>query len=244
MSNSPQTAIDIASAHVQAEVPASERRQRWFEVCLVLLAACGSSFMNALFILRNGPIAVPHNSNERWLIGIFQEVIALLLLGYVLSRRSLRFKDLGLRWRLRDAGVGLLVAGISYAAYVLGSMLVHLVHYAMYGVLAKSLSGKDFFAHPSVASIPFALLNPFFEELIVRAYLMTEILDLTRSSILAIAVSVAVQFSYHLYYGWTGAISLSFQFLIFAVYYARSRRILPIIVAHGLFDIYGLVRLW
>jgi hypothetical protein len=32
-----------------------EKRQRWFEVCLVLLAACGSSILNALFILRNGP---------------------------------------------------------------------------------------------------------------------------------------------------------------------------------------------
>jgi membrane protease YdiL (CAAX protease family) len=244
MSNVQATTSDIASSHVQAEVPVGEKRRRWFEVCLVLLAACGSSFLNAIFILRNGVNAVPHNSNERWLIGILQEVISLLLLGYVLSRRSLRFKDLGLRWRLGDLGMGLLVAAISYASYVLGSMLVHYVHYAMYGVLAKSLSGRDFFAHPPAAAIPFALLNPFFEELIVRAYLMTEVSELTGSSILAIAVSVAVQFSYHLYYGWTGAISLSFQFLIFAVYYARSRRILPVIVAHALFDIYGIVHLW
>jgi len=92
--------------------------------------------------------------------------------------------------------------------------------------------------------IPFVLLNPFFEELIVRAYLMTEVQDLTGSSALAILVSVIVQFSYHLYYGWAGAISLSFQFLIFALYYARSRNISPVIVAHGLFDIYGIVRLW
>jgi membrane protease YdiL (CAAX protease family) len=87
-------------------------------------------------------------------------------------------------------------------------------------------------------------LNPFFEELIVRAYLMTEVLDLTGSSSLAVALSVAVQFSYHLHYGWVEAISLSFQFLVFALYYALSRRALPVIVAHSLFDISDLVRLW
>jgi len=87
-------------------------------------------------------------------------------------------------------------------------------------------------------------MNPFFEELLVRAYLMTEIVELTGSSALAIAVSVAVQTSYHLYYGWSGALSLAFLFLAFALYFARSRRALPVVVAHGVFDIYGLVRLW
>jgi len=237
----PVTTLEIP---LKTEMPASERRKRWFEVWLVLLAACGSSFLNALFILRNGPNAVPTNTSQRWLMGIFQEVIALVLLAYVLSRRNLRFKNIGLMWRLRDVGVGLLVAGISYVAYALGSMLVQSVHYGMYGALAKSVGGRDFYSHPPIAAIPFSLLNPFFEELIVRAYLMTELLDLTGSSALAIIVSVAVQFSYHLYYGWAAAISLSFQFLIFAVYYARTRRILPVIVAHGLFDIYGIARLW
>ena len=64
-------------------------------------------------------------------------------------------------------------------------------------------------------AVPYSLLNPFFEELTVRAYLMSEVQDLTGSMNLAAFLSVVVQFSYHLYYGWTGAIALSFQFLIF-----------------------------
>jgi membrane protease YdiL (CAAX protease family) len=183
-------------------------------------------------------------SNARWLVGIVQEIAGLLLLAYVLSRRNLRFKDLGLRWSLKDVGVGLLVTGASFAAYLLGSTIVHLVHYWMYGSSPGGPTGLDLFAHPSVAFIPFCFLNPFFEELIVRAYLMNEVLELTGSSTLAVSFSVAVQFSYHLYYGWAGAITLSFQFLIFSVYYLRSRRALPIIFAHGVFDIYALVRVW
>lgn len=73
---------------------------------------------------------------------------------------------------------------------------------------------------------------------------MTEVMELTGSSTLAVALSVAVQFSYHLYYGWAGAIFLAFLFLIFSLYYDRTRRALPIIVAHGVFDIYALFRLW
>jgi len=29
-----------------------------------------------------------------------------------------------------------------------------------------------------------------------------------------------------------------------ALYYARSRRALPVIIAHGVLDVYGLIRLW
>src|ERR1700757_3458343 len=94
-----------------------------------------------------------------------------------------------------------------------------------------------------VMFIPYALLNPFVEELIVRAYLMTEIFDLTRSGSLAVIVSVLVQSSYHLYYGWAGAISVAFLFVVFSLYYISSRRALPVIVAHGVFDLIALIRL-
>ena len=110
--------------------------------------------------------------------------------------------------------------------------------------LGHGPTAKDFFAHPPVVAIPFSLLNPFFEELIVRAYLMAEVIELTGSSTMAVALSVGVQFSYHLYYGWVGAISLSFFFLALALYYVRSRCAFPVIVAHGFLDVYALIRLW
>jgi hypothetical protein len=73
---------------------------------------------------------------------------------------------------------------------------------------------------------------------------MTEVVELTGSSLLAVALSVLVQFAYHLYYGWAGAISLSFSFLTLSLYYARTRRALPIVVAHAFFDISALARRW
>jgi len=210
----------------------------------VLLVACGGYIAYSLYLLIGGPSDAPQISGFRWAGGIVQEVAALLLLGYVLSRRGLRFTNLGLRWSLRDVAAGLLVTALSYAAYGLGHTLVQTIHHLVYGSFATGRTARDFFGHPSVMAIPWSLLNPFFEELIVRAYLMTEVMELTGSSTLAVVLNVGVQFSYHLYYGWVGAISLSFLFLVPALYYVRSRRALPLIVAHGFFDVYALLRLW
>src|SRR3989442_12168674 len=107
---------------------------------------------------------MPHISNISWSIGIIEEVTGLLLLGYVLSRRNLRFKDLGLRWSLRDAGVGLLVTGASYTTYAIGYLLVHFLHNAIFASVARGQSASDFFAHPSIVAVPVSRLNPFFEQ--------------------------------------------------------------------------------
>ena len=73
---------------------------------------------------------------------------------------------------------------------------------------------------------------------------MTEIKALTNSWMLAAVLSVTLQTSYHLYYGWQGALSLAFQFLVFAIYFARTQKATPIILAHGIFDFYGLLQIW
>lgn len=244
MTTSQDTIISSSSTRPRKEMSAGERRQRWFEVCLVLLVACGSYIVYSLYLLIAGPSAGPRISRYGWAGGILQEVTALLLLGYVLSHRGLRFADLGLRWSPRDVAMGLLVTLVSYPAYELGHTLVQTIHHLVYGTWATGPTAKDFFPHPSVGAIPFLLLNPFFEELIVRAYLMTEVLERTGSATLAVVVSIGVQFSYHLCYGWAGAISLSFFKLALALYYVRSRCALPVIVAHGFFDVYVLLRVW
>jgi membrane protease YdiL (CAAX protease family) len=226
------------------EREAESKRLRWFEVSLVLLVACGGYILSSLFILNNAPVRSPVAQNARWTMGILQEVTALLLLGYVLSRRRMRIRDLGLRWSFREVGYGLVVTIAAYLAYAVGYSIVRSIHHALFPGAPSSATVQQLFGHVSFMAIPLFLLNPFFEELIVRAYLMTEVKDLTGSWTWSIVISTVVQFSYHLYYGWVGALSLSFQFLIFSIYYARTRRATPIVVAHGIFDVLGLVRLW
>lgn len=219
----------------------TEKRRRWFEVGLVLIVAFGSSVLYSLYSLKNGPQNYSSVTTLRWAALLVQEVSTLLLLGYVLSRRGLGFSSIGLRWSPMDVGAGPLLTIVSYVAYRFGYSFIRTFQYAMSG---GGSTARDVFGHPPVVmGIAFCLLNPFFEELVVRAYLMTEITELTGSPVWAVILSVVVQFSYHLYYGWVGAISLSFQFLVFALYYAYWRRALPVVLAHGFFDVYGMLRL-
>jgi uncharacterized protein len=220
-----------------------EIRLRWFELALVLLICVGDALYSSVRVLNGGANPFPLADQWRWAYGACRELICLFLLGYVLSRRKIGFKDLGLRWSLRDVGIGLILAVVAYLVYWVGSIPVYLIHHAIFPAAAKVLSPSSIFGHPSFLAIPYFLLSPFFEEMIVRAYLMTEVGELTGSWVLAAAASVLVQFSYHLYYGWVGAICVSFQFLVFAIYYARRRKTTPIVVAHGVFDIIGLIRM-
>jgi len=244
MTTSIAAPVVSTSENAFPELSAAERRQRWFEVCLVLLVALGAFILSSLYVLVHGPSAFTQLSNLRAASGLLQESAALLVLGYVLSRRGMSFAHLGFRWSLRDVRIGLLLMLLAWIAYAFGSVAIQVVHRVLFGAYGSGPRAQDFFAHPPVLFIPFSLLNPFFEELIVRAYLMTEVIELTRSRALAVALSVGIQFLYHLYYGLVGAVSVSFFFLVLALYYLRSRKALPVIVAHAFVDIYALIRLW
>jgi membrane protease YdiL (CAAX protease family) len=226
-----------------AELIGSDKRLRWFELCLVLLTACVPAFVNSLEFYLHGRDILPLIQRSNWDTRILVEITGLMLLGYVLLRRKRSFRDIGLRWSMRDLGIGVLVTIAAYVAYVIGYYLIHFALHPWFSSTQQGQTAHDLYAHPSAMSIFLVLLNPFFEELIVRAYLMTEIAELTRSWVLAAAVSTIVQASYHLYYGWMGMLSLSFQFLIFSIYYAKARKALPVIVAHGIFDLVALIRL-
>jgi len=232
-----------AGAH-ELSAATNTKAGRWFELSLVLFVAFGSSIFNAIAILIYGLTSVaPPPSNLHWVASALHEIGGLCLLGYMLWRRGRRFTDIGLRWSLRDAAVGLVVTFVTYIVYVAGATALNRMHVAMFGTLPQRTPPREIFGHATFAALLFALLNPFFEELTVRAYLMTEVIDLTGSVPLAVLLSTAVQFSYHLYYGWWTALKLAFQFLVMSLYYARWRRALPIILTHGFFDLWGVIRL-
>lgn len=94
----------------------------------------------------------------------------------------------------------------------------------------------------SVLSIALVCLNPFFEELIVRGYLMSEFFDLGANAAVAILTSIALQMSYHLYQGLARGIALTAGFAVFSIYFWRTRRIAPVVLAHLWIDAYVLLR--
>lgn len=238
------TVLEPAIAELREPAAPREKALRWFELVLVLAVAFGGALFNSLFLLWTRSWAAVPPGDLRWIWMISQEALALLLLGYVLHRRGKQIADLGMKWSAGEVVRGLLVAVAGYTAYWGGAMLLYLVQRAMmHGPGARPTSNTQLFGHASWMMFAAMLLNPFFEELIVRAYLMTEVRELTGSGTTAVGLSWALQTSYHLYYGWTGALGLGFLFLTFSVYYAKTRRATPVIVAHGLFDLLAFLQL-
>jgi membrane protease YdiL (CAAX protease family) len=218
-----------------SRLPVNDRTLRWFELGLVLLLAFGGSFAKTAMV-RPGTAPAEPVESWRWLWMILHEATCLLLLGYVLYRRRMRIGDLGLCWRWTEFVRGLLVFLGAYAAYAVSyPALAWMQSTLMPG--AAHVTPTQMFGHARWMMFFVSLINPFYEELIVRAYLMTEVQALTGSWVLAGAASVAIQTSYHLYYGWLGALAVGIQFLVFSIYYARTRRAMPIVVAHGLIDV-------
>jgi len=228
---------------IGGQLSSAEKRLRWFELILVLLLTIGSAIVNAVAVLRFGTSVDPPPSNLRWIASGFHEILGLILLAYVLRRHGRRFKDIGLRWSWRDIAAGLLLILVAYLFYTVGVRSLWRFHEFLFGTFPYFLRARDLFGHATYAMLFQMLVNPFFEELIVRAYLMTEVIELAGSRTLAILLSVLVQTSYHLYYGWWAALALGLQFLVLSLYFARWRRALPLVIAHGFFDLSGFVHL-
>lgn len=224
------------------------RGRRLAALLVVCFVAFAYPLLNStLFFLRGAGVRprsfTPGEISFWFYFGVILELIALAVLVYVLHRqgRSLRHLTFSFDWK--DLGESLLLA--------IGSYLVLVQCYVLFAYFYYFLTGYTLNAEPqniehlktriTLAAVLLILVNPFYEELIVRAYVITEVEFLTRKRWLAVAASVALQTAYHLYQGATAALLLSVMFTIFSVYFVMRRKILPIILAHMYFDFIALL---
>ncbi len=221
---------------------AAGRWARGQHLALVLWVAVAVPFAGSIYALLGGTRATDPLTRAFGLYGqLIHEVTGLAVLGYVLARQRRSWKRLGWRVHPRDAAHALALLAATSVGMWASMWMVRDVASAIAGlggplVVPRAL---DLRLGWSIAAVAFVCLNPVFEELIVRAYLMTEIVALGGSRGLAVAVSVSVQLSYHLYQG-LHAIPLGVFFTLASLYYARSRRLLPLIAVHLLLDLQAL----
>jgi membrane protease YdiL (CAAX protease family) len=218
----------------------TEWEMRFIELLLVCLIAFGTSVLSSLHAVSSYyPDAAGSPGNYRWFYSLSREASCLWLLWYVLRRSGRTVRDLGMVWARTDVPWSILIRLIAFGAFeaVYHSVLA----LGNAGVIAAPASvnvNRHLFGD-SVALLAFVfqLVNPFFEELIVRAYVMTEVKYLTNSWGKAIFVSTALQSIYHLYQGVPSALGHAAGFLVFSIYYAKTRRITPLILAHVYMDV-------
>lgn len=86
-----------------------------------------------------------------------------------------------------------------------------------------------------------AIRHAVLEEVIVVGYLLDRFGKFGWSTPLAIAVSSLLRGSYHLYQGFGPFIGNAIMGVVFAWLYTRTRRVMPLVIAHALLDIVAFV---
>jgi membrane protease YdiL (CAAX protease family) len=81
-----------------------------------------------------------------------------------------------------------------------------------------------------------AAQNGILEEIVVIGYLLTRLRELGWSDSRALGASAVLRGTYHLYQGWGGFVGNLVMGLIFGWWFQRTRRVLPMAIAHTLID--------
>jgi membrane protease YdiL (CAAX protease family) len=194
------------------------------------------------YLLGGTSSSTPAQLRYRLCGGLIHEVISLTVLCYVMSIQRKKWKDMSANLTLVDIPRGLGLIVVAYIGTLVFLAPFQYAYRTYFGhVLAPKPLDSMFGFGVSALSIAFICLNPFFEELIVRAYTATEVMNLGGSRALAITISVAAQMSYHLYQGLLHSLALTMIFTAFSVYFVRTKRIGPVIFAHLCLDLLALL---
>ena len=219
-------------------------RRRWIALGIVLFVSFGHFIVSSTYYAMGGTIPPDSGQHGVRLIGaLISEIASLAVLWYVLSSQGRGWKNIGwnLKWTDVFPAVGLVFGSIAAISIVWIPLQLSYHFYSGHYLMPKSLHGFFGFGI-STLSIAFVCLNPFFEELIVRGYFMSEMMNLGINGALAVLISVAVQMSYHFYQGFVNGIVLVITFTIFSIYFWRTGRIAPVVLAHFCVDAYALLR--
>lgn len=133
--------------------------------------------------------------------------------------------------------VGLAIAGY-VACWAFSSALYTLV--PRFSEMSDRPASLDQFRAPlTVGYVAMMVVNPHFEELIVRGYLQTRLRQAGFAGVSIVLTSTLLQAAYHIYQGLPAAIGLWGTFLFWGAYYHRTRRIWPVVGAHLIMDLAG-----
>ncbi len=173
------------------------------------------------------------------LLGILAAIIPALLAVFLLERSGQPPSAIGLDGRepRRDLVRGILLAlliGIPGIGLYLGAHAIGL----SLNVVAEALPNV-WWRYPVL--LLSAVENALLEEVVVVGYLLTRLERMGWRPGRALLASATLRGSYHLYQGFGGFAGNFVMGLIFGRFFQKTRRVLPLIVAHSLIDMVSFV---
>ncbi len=242
---------------VGAAEPAQSGPPRWgLEVLCVLGVSLGisaiSSWINFLDIqtrggFRHATATLNPSLNPREWVDLSYQLLDVLkglvpaFLALLLLSRSPALPGFGIGLnRLRVNREWL--TGIGFAALIglPGLLLIYLAR--KLGVNAQ-LDASDiadvWYRYPVL--VLSAIQNGVLEEIVMIGYLLTRLRQLNWSPLRAVLISAVIRGSYHTYQGIGGFLGNFVMGLIFGWWFTRTRRVLPLVIAHSILDIVSFV---
>ena len=205
---------------------------------LSLLASAVFAILSLLEApLRGVTVASVSQSTQlaRQIFGTLFSLAPVWLVVYLVRRSGEGLEGIGLRWDRPRQDIGR------------GALLFLVVGAAGIGLyLAAVALGVNRFVVPVPPlghwwTIPVLLLNAaqaaLLEEVIVVGYLITRLQQLRLSEPAAVGASALLRGAYHLYQGWGGFAGNLALGLFFGLFFTRTRRTWPLVVAHFLLDV-------
>ncbi len=155
------------------------------------------------------------------------------------SKRWTGFQGLGLDFRrpghdlLTGAGLAAVIGIPGLGLYVAARAL------NLNTTIAAANLGEHWWTVPVL--ILAALENAVLEEVVVVAYLFRRWTQAGWSPTRIIVTSALIRGSYHLYQGFGGFVGNAIMGLIFGWLYTRTKRVMPLVIAHTILDIVAFV---
>jgi membrane protease YdiL (CAAX protease family) len=177
-----------------------------------------------------------------------QIIVPLLMLIALLGEGWAKFGIVPVRW-LRDFGIGILIwIVISFSAQFCTLVssgpadpagLTVPAGSADESLLTETLSPEPYISSWPIAALCFVALlaNSLAEELAMRGYLLTRLIELLGRRWLAVAISAGLFGSYHLYQGAANAVIIGIEGVIFAIFFLITKRLWPLVIAHTLINL-------
>ena len=246
MEEVPQLKVE-PGVHVQPEASKPDSRLLWIEISVVLLLIVLPNLFNSFaWSPPKGPAASFAFQAASRLLHSFGEIALILFIIWRSGEPWRSFGICGLKMA-PDFWGGIVV-------FLLGKVAHRVLWSILYGVLSVSMIAWVTKRDPSAFSLPSGLLeygllvvmclaNGLAEELVMRAYLLRRLSQLTHSMAAACLISTTLFAAYHGYQGPTGVIGAFMLGLIYSGTFLAFRRLAPVALAHGLQDIIAWVSL-
>jgi membrane protease YdiL (CAAX protease family) len=174
------------------------------------------------------------------LLGILNGLVPPLLALFLLMRFP-GGRGFGVGWDLR-APARAASYGVGFTALIgiPGLALVYVAHKIGVNASIQAASYPDYWYR-----VPYLILsafqNGFSEEVIVVAFLLTRLRQLGWGDTRALGASALLRGTYHLYQGWGGFAGNAVMGLIFGWWFQRTRRVVPLVIAHTLLDAFSFI---